>query len=124
MPSATKQDEAKAIMAEHRWEDALPILLEDASENPDDGWTCLYIGSCYYELRDSDRARDWFERAERLMPDNATPLGCQGDVAHLIGDAAKAGELYQAALAMDPDDELARKNWQRWLTIENKLGEQ
>ena len=65
-----------------------------------------------------------FERAERLMPDNPTPLGCQGDVAHLIGDAAKAGELYQAALAIDPDDELARKNWQRWLTIENKLGEQ
>ena len=98
--------------------------LEDASEKPDDGWTCLYVGSCYYELRDSDNACEWFERAERPMPEDSTPLGCQGDVAHLLGDSAKVGELYQAALAIDPEDELARKNWQRWLTVENKLGEQ
>ena len=123
MTFATKQDEAKAIMANHRWKDALSILLEDASENPDDGWTCLYIGSCYYELRDSANALEWFERAEGLIPGDPTPIGCQGDVAHLIGDVARAGDLYEAALAIDPEGELARKNWQRWLTIENKLGE-
>ena len=110
-------------MAEHRWEDALAILLDDAGDNPDDGWTCLYIGSCYYELREAERAREWFERAARLMPDDPTPVGCQGDVAHFIGDSARAGELYQKALAMAPDDELARKNWKRWLVIENTMGE-
>jgi len=100
-------------MAEHRWEDALPILLEDAAENPDDGWTCLYIGSCYYELHDSENAREWFTRAERLMPGDPTPLGCLGDVAHLIGDSVKAGEFYQEALAINSEDELAQKNWKR-----------
>lgn len=123
MKTSAKQDDAKAIMAKHRWADALPILLEDASENPDDGWTCLYIGSCYYELRASEKAREWFERAEQLMPDDPTPLGCLGDVSHLIGDAVTAGEFYREALAMDPEDELAQKNWQRWLTIENKRRE-
>jgi tetratricopeptide (TPR) repeat protein len=123
MKTSAKQEDAKAIMAKHRWADALLILLDDASENPDDGWTCLYIGSCYYEMRDSDKAREWFERAKQLMPDDPTPLGSLGDVAHLIGDAVKAGEFCQEALAMDPEDELAQKNWQRWLTIENKRGE-
>jgi tetratricopeptide (TPR) repeat protein len=118
MKTSAKQEDAKAIMAMHRWEDALPILFEDAKENPDDGWTCLYIGSCYYELRDSDSAREWFKRAEQLMPGNPTPLGCLGDVAHLIGDGDKAGEFYREALAIDPEDELAQKNWQRWLMIE------
>jgi tetratricopeptide (TPR) repeat protein len=118
MKTSAKQEEAKARMGMQRWEDALPILLEDAAENPDDGWTCLYIGSCYYELRDSDKAREWFMRAEYLMPGNPTPLGCLGDVAHLVGDADKAGEFYREALAIDPEDELAQKNWRRWLSIQ------
>lgn len=96
-------------MAEHRWRDALPILLDDISENPDNGWTCLYIGSCFYELRDPNKACDWFNRAELLMQDNPTPVGCKGDVAHLIGDAITAGELYQEALAIDPGTSLRRK---------------
>jgi len=118
MKTSTKQDDAKAIMGMHRREDALAILLEDAKENPDDGWTCLYIGSCCYELSDSDRAGEWFMRAEQLMPGNPTPLGCLGDVAHLIGDADQAGKFYREALAIDPEDELAQKNWRSWLAIE------
>lgn len=118
MTPSEKQEEAKALMSERRWEEALPILLEDIIENLEDGWTCLYISSCYYELRDAEKAISWAERAEKLLPGELAPLGCQGDVALLTGDYSRGRELYLKALDLDPEDELAQKNWKRFLEIE------
>ncbi|WP_166442817.1 tetratricopeptide repeat protein [Phragmitibacter flavus] len=107
-------------MREHRWEDALPILLEDIEANPRDPWSPMYLGSCYYELQDYQAALDWFRRAEQLEPENPTPIGLQGDALHCLGDADEARELYLRALEVAPDDELAIKNWKRFNQIEQK----
>ena len=108
------QDQAKALMRRHEWLSAAALLERDILEHPADPWSRMYLGSCHYELRNYDAALEQFRIAERLAPDDSTPLGCQGDVFDARGEWEKAGELYQRAFAMNPDDPLAQKNLGRW----------
>ena len=113
-----KEDQAKRCMDDQRWQDAIPILVADIAENEDDPWSPMYLGSCYYELHHYAEAMRWFRHAERIDPDCPIPVGLQGDVEHAIGNTAEARQLYQRALRIDPQDELAIKNWKRFISIE------
>jgi tetratricopeptide (TPR) repeat protein len=108
------QDQAKQLMARHDWWGAIPFLERDIDAHPSDPWSRMFLGSCHYELRHYDVALGHFSAAEQLAPGESIPIGLQGDVFESMGDHAKAGELYQKALAMNPDDDLAKKNLQRW----------
>ena len=108
------QDRAKALMRRHDWVAAAVLLERDILEHPTDPWSRMYLGSCHYELRNYDTALEQFCTAERLAPHDSTPIGLQGDVFDACGDWKTAGELYQRALAMNPDDPLAQKNLGRW----------
>ena len=108
------QDQAKALMRRHEWGAAAVLLERDILEHPDNPWSRMYLGSCYYELQNYETALEQFGIAERLAPDDSTPLGLQGDAFDARGEWEKAGELYQRALAMNPNDALAQKNMARW----------
>ncbi len=114
----TKQEQAGRLMKSNEWESAVPILLSDISERPEDPWSLMYLGSCYYELKNYPEALKWFEKAEVLLPDNPTPIWLQADALHAKGEVDAAGKLYKKALDTDPEDEMAIKNWERWLEIE------
>jgi len=114
----TKQDEAKQCMQDHRWNDAIPILRAAISDAPADPWNAMYLGSCYYELHDYAEALKWFENAEQIDGGSATAVGLQGDVYQAIGYTDRTRDLYQRALQIDPSDELAIKNWERFLSLE------
>lgn len=116
----TKQDQARNLMKQHRWSDAIPLLEADIAASPEDPWSPMFLGSCHYELRDYRTALTWFETAGKLLPDDPTPLGLQGDVYHATGETEKARKCYQRALALDPEDSLAIKNWQRFLKLEGE----
>ena len=116
--SATLQDDAKRFMERHRWKEAMPILREAILVSPHDPWNVMYLGSCFYELREYSNALRCFQRAEQLDPMNSTPLGLQADATHSLGDAATAKRLYERALDLNPEDELAIKNWNRYTKIE------
>ena len=108
------QEQAIALMRRHEWLDAAVLLERDILEHPADPWSRMYLGSCHYELRNYKTALEQFCIAERLAPDDSTPIGLQGDVFDARGEWETAGELYQRALAMNPDDPLAQKNMGRW----------
>ncbi len=55
----TKQELADQHMKNYEWGKAIPILLEDISENSKDPWSPMYLGSCYYELNNYDEALKW-----------------------------------------------------------------
>jgi cytochrome c-type biogenesis protein CcmH/NrfG len=104
-------------MRRHDWSRAITLLERDILVHPLDPWSQAYLGSCHYELRNYEVALTHFRKAQELAPDSSVPLGLQADVFHARGDRGdreKAGELYRRALAMDPDDELARKNMDWW----------
>ena len=108
------QDDAKSYMQRHDWAGAIPILERDIVEHPSDPWSHMYLGSCYLELKQFDRALEFFRAAEALAPGLGTPVGSQGDVLCASGDWEAAGEFYRRALEISPDDELAIKNWTWW----------
>lgn len=108
------QDDAKPYMDRQDWAGAIPSLERDELEHPADPWTRMYLGSCYLELKQFDRALEYFRVAEALAPRLSMPVGCQGDVLCASGDWAAAGKYYRRALEMNPDDELAMKNWNWW----------
>jgi len=108
------QDEAKTHMARHDWASAIPFLERDIIEHPLDPWSRMFLGNCHHELKNFDTALEHFRAAEALAPGESTPVGCQGDVLCSTGDWEAAGEFYRRALEMNPDDELAIKNWKWW----------
>lgn len=112
--SQSLQDEAKTFMDRHDWEGAAPILERDIIEHPLDPWSRMFLGSCHLELKHFATALEHFRAAEVLAPDNSTPIGCQGDVFCAAGDWEQAGEFYRKALELNPDDDLAIKNWNCW----------
>lgn len=117
MQESVGQTKAKSLMREHRWEDAISVLINDGLENPKDPWTVMYLGSCFYELQRYSDAIKHYEHAAKLHPTEPTPIGLQGDALLCLGEDDKAKVKYLAALQMDPDDELAIKNWERFQKI-------
>ena len=108
------QDEAKEYMDRHDWQGAVPLLELDIIDHPQDPWSQMFLGSCFLELKNFTLALEHFRTAEGLAPDDSTPIGCQGDVLCAAGDWEQAGEFYRKALALNPDNELAIKNWNWW----------
>jgi tetratricopeptide (TPR) repeat protein len=108
------QDDAKTYMHRHDWAGAIPSLERDITEHPLDPWSRLFLGICHDALKNFDIALEHFRAAEKLAPDLSAPLACQGDTLCAAGSWEAAGEFYHRALEMNPNDELAIKNWKWW----------
>ena len=108
------QDEAKTYMHRSDWAGAIPFLLRDIVEHPDDPWSRMYLGDCYSALENLNLALEQYRIAEDLAPADPTPVGAQGDLYCHIGDWERAGEFYRRAIEMSPNNPLAQKNWRWW----------
>ncbi len=64
-----------------------------------------------------------FKKVEMLSIDTPTPLWLQADAYYAKGETSMAGRLYKKALDNDPEDEMAIKNWKRWLDLEGNTKE-
>jgi tetratricopeptide (TPR) repeat protein len=113
-PVQPLQEQAKTFMDRHDWAGAIPLLERDIIEHPRDPWSQMFLGGCYLELKSFERALELFRTAEALAPTLSTPVGCQGDVFCAAGEWERAGEFYRRALELEPDDKLAKKNWDWW----------
>ncbi len=116
-----RQAKAKALMGEHRWKDAIPLWVDDIVEHPEDPWSVMFLGSCHYELKSYPAALKCFAHAATVDPTLSTPLGLQGDALLSLKKVECARAKYLAALKMEPDSELAQKNWKRFLKISENL---
>jgi len=114
MEGSAGQAKAKALMREFLWEQAIPVLIDDCLAHPGDPWSVMYLGSCYYELRQYSDAIVCYKRAAKLAPADSTPIGLQADALLCLGEIEKAEEKYRLALVMDPEGELPHKNWRRF----------
>ncbi len=76
---------------EGRLEDAIPLLIEVASREPDFLPALLRLGRGYLERGDPDQAESWFQKALDQAPD--TPAGFEG-----LGKAAAARDEFDDAI--------------------------
>jgi Ca-activated chloride channel family protein len=92
---------------------ALSAFIAAQLEHPDDPAIAYNIGSAHYKLGQYDAARRHFESAasDAQNPDlRQKAIYNLGNTAFRQGNVKAAVELYERALTLDPEDEMARKN--------------
>lgn len=106
--------QARAHMEQQQWAEAVPPLNAALYQQPNDPYHALLLGTCYYELRDAEKAMGCFKLAAQNLPDHPLPLCSQADVLMLIGEYDQAGMLYRRVLARFPESELAQQSLAWW----------
>lgn len=90
-----------------RFEESLPLLLEQAQVIQPDAMSWFQVASSYHSLGRWPEAVDAYEKALALDPDYAVAMFDLGG-AHLnSGDAVRAAKVWAAAIERFPDHELA-----------------
>ncbi len=95
----------------HDAEEAHRLALE---LDPFDAFTHFYLGNLAYAQREYVTAIEWFTRGIELCPDEAVGYWCLGDAHNKMGEDEKAGEYYERACQVDPEDEAARERFETW----------
>lgn len=86
--------------------EALPLYEALENQAPTTGLGCLVAirrGECWQTAGDLTRAREFFEQARRLQPDEPTALARLGEIALQEKKYNEAVTLLSAALAAQPD---------------------
>jgi len=99
-------------LAEGRYEAARDRFLAARVRRPDAPVILFDLGTAYYRLGAFDRALQAFDRAARTATGalRGQALYNQGNAAYRLGRADQARSLYQAALALLPQDADVRAN--------------
>lgn len=102
--------------------DAARNAFEQATVlDPSDPWSHLYLGNLSYEEEDYSEALEIFTHAHELAPDLAMSLICMADACHSLGKLDLADQYYHRAVQVDPLDDIATQNLERWLSIKEDL---
>lgn len=89
-----------------RFDESLPILLEQAQSLQPDAMSWFQVGVAYTQLEQAEQAIDAFQRAATLDPEYAPAMFELGGVHWNSGDWAKAKQAWSVACERFPDHEL------------------
>jgi tetratricopeptide (TPR) repeat protein len=89
-----------------RFDESLPILLEQAQTLQPDAMSWFQVGVAYIQLRKADKAIEAFEQASTLDPEYAPAMFELGGVYWNRGDRRKAKEVWSIACGRFPEHEL------------------
>lgn len=92
-----------------RYEESLPILLEQAAIHQPDAMSWFQVASAYANLQRETEAINAYRKALALDPDYALAMFDLGGAYWNSGDFRQASQVWKAALARFPDHELASK---------------
>ncbi len=79
---------------------ALRMINKAVAIDPDNGAFIDSLGWVHFQRGELESARDYLERAARLISDDPTVFEHLGDVYSAMGDADRAGESYRRAIAL------------------------
>lgn len=95
------------LSALHKTLDAERHLAEAWKCDPSDVWTLIYWGTAKWQTQDATGAREKFETAIKMEPDLSFPKWSLGALYEDLGEKSAARRYYEAALAVNPEDEIA-----------------
>jgi tetratricopeptide (TPR) repeat protein len=78
-------------------------LMDSATAKKPEASDWIRIGRVYYEAGDWEKAQGAFEKVLKLTPDDADWLAEVGAYYLVKGDRARAEQLFQHSLAVDPE---------------------
>lgn len=91
----------RCLVADERYEEAIPLLERAVAAQPDSGEAALALGIARYETGDRNGALTELERAEALMPDRPEPPLYLGLVLLEREENVRAAERFQRADRLD-----------------------
>ena len=92
-----------------RFEESLPLLLEQAQVHQPDAMSWFQVASAYANLKREPEAIDAYQKALALDPDYALAMFDLGGTYWNSGDFKRASQVWKAAIARFPNHELAIK---------------
>ncbi len=92
-----------------RYEESLPLLLDQAQVHQPDAMSWFQVASAYANLKRAPEAIDAYQKALALDPDYALAMFDLGGTYWNSGDFKQASQMWKAAIARFPDHELAAK---------------
>jgi tetratricopeptide (TPR) repeat protein len=92
-----------------RYEESLPLLLEQAQVHQPDAVSWFQVGAAYVNLGRSPEAIDAYRKALALDPEYPLPMFELGGAYWNSGDIEQASQVWKIAIARFPDHELAAK---------------
>ena len=92
-----------------RYEESLPLLMEQAQVHQPDAMSWFQVASAYANLKCAPEAINAYQKALALDPDYALAMFDLGGTFWNSGDFKQASQVWKAAIARFPDHELAAK---------------
>ena len=74
-----------------------------AETHPNQYEVVVGLGFAYFMKEDAANARDYLERARTLRPPATSLLNALGECYQRLGEPAKARQVFQSSLEMDPE---------------------
>lgn len=71
--------------------------------DPEFGWAMNELGYMYADIRDFEKAAEYFERYAAVSPGDSNPIDSMGELYFRMGRLNEAIEEYQQALALNPE---------------------
>ena len=101
--------EAVAAIREKNYEKAIPLLEIAKNEPSRTSSSNFWLGVCYLETGDVEKAVDNYRTASTLEPENVTYLLHFGVALHIAGRKIEAEKIYRDVLRREPGNTQARK---------------
>ena len=114
-PEAQKTMEtAEAAFARGDFQDAIVHYQRTLALEPTHYNATLFIGDCYYRMKDVERAGEWFARAIAISPNTETAHRYWGDALLRAGKADEAKARFIDAFIAEPYNQAARIGLNQW----------
>ena len=130
VPPLSQNPEAQAAMAAGEaafgrgdFTEAITHYQKALSADPTNYHATLFVGDCYYRLKNVESASDWFARAVALNPNLETAHRYWGDLLMGAGRVAEARSKFIDAFIAEPYSQATRTGLTQWAkTTGGRLG--
>ena len=130
VPPLSQNPEAQAAMAAGEaafgrgdFTEAITYYQKALSSDPTNYHATLFVGDCYYRLKNIEGATDWFARAVALNPHAETAYRYWGDLLMRAGRGDEARSKFIDAVIAEPYSQAARNGLAQWAkTTGGRLG--
>ena len=109
-----RMHEAEAAFSKGDFPEAIALYQKTLEVEPTNYNATLYIGDCYYRMKDVQRAGEWFARAIALSPDTETAHRYWGDALLRAGRTDEARSRFIDAFIAEPYNSSARTGLTQW----------
>jgi tetratricopeptide (TPR) repeat protein len=114
--------ESQRLLNDHKYQEAAKLLEEGTKKYPKDSKLKTQLAQAYFDAKKYDEAIKEYEKVNQ-KEQNATSINNLANVYRDKGDIAKAKELYQEAIKLDPKSSSPYLNLSSILNAERNFSE-